>query len=178
MSAAPQPDLRPAVPTPDQPSLLAAWPRSAQNALCFVLGILFTIIVWNAYVTLRGPRPMELHFEPDPISSRSAVQRKPKSSVEPNRPVSLVEEEEPTSLKAFRLQNQVVDVNRATLEELQLLPGIGPKLAQRIYDERAKRPFANVEELRRVYGIGAKTLEKLRPYVTISVTPIRVVESD
>ncbi|MFL5330225.1 MAG: ComEA family DNA-binding protein [Gemmataceae bacterium] len=32
-------------------------------------------------------------------------------------------------------------------------------------DERARRPFASVEELRRVSGIGAKTLEKIRPYV-------------
>jgi len=60
-----------------------------------------------------------------------------------------------------------VDINGASLGELEKLPGIGPKMAQRIMDERSKRPFASVEELRRVSGIGAKTLEKLRPYVTV-----------
>ena len=49
------------------------------------------------------------------------------------------------------------------IESFEKLPGIGPKMAQRIIDERSKKPFASVEELRRVSGIGPKTLEKLRP---------------
>jgi competence protein ComEA len=60
-----------------------------------------------------------------------------------------------------------VDLNRATAAELQKLPGVGLKLAQRILDERAKAPFAGVDELRRVSGIGPKTLEKLRPFVAV-----------
>ena len=60
-----------------------------------------------------------------------------------------------------------IDLNRATAEDFQTLPGIGPKLAQRIVDERTKKLFATIEDLRRVSGIGAKTLEKLRPFVTV-----------
>ncbi len=60
-----------------------------------------------------------------------------------------------------------IDVNRATAAELQRLPGIGPKLAARILLARDGQPFRRVEDLRRVSGIGAKTLEKLRPYVTV-----------
>ena len=60
-----------------------------------------------------------------------------------------------------------IDVNRATSAELQKLPGIGPRMAQRILDERARGPFKSVEELRRVSGIGPKTLDKLRPYVRV-----------
>lgn len=65
------------------------------------------------------------------------------------------------------LSNRVIDPNQASLEDLQTLPGIGPKMAQRIIDERAKRPFTSVEDLRRVSGIGPKTLEKLRDRIEI-----------
>ncbi len=61
-----------------------------------------------------------------------------------------------------------VDVNAASIEQLQHLPGIGPKMAQRIVQTRVQRPFRSVEELRRVPGIGAKTLERLRPHVAVS----------
>ena len=60
---------------------------------------------------------------------------------------------------------ELIDINSAGADELMLLPGIGPKLSQRIVEERAKKPFKSVAELRRVYGIGPKTLEKVRPYV-------------
>jgi competence protein ComEA len=63
------------------------------------------------------------------------------------------------------LPAEPVDVNRASAEELQRLPGVGPVMAARIVAERQKKPFAAVEDLRRVSGIGPKTLEKLRPYV-------------
>jgi len=58
-----------------------------------------------------------------------------------------------------------IDVNRAPPEELMRLPGIGPKLAAGIVEARRQRPFASVEELRRVRGIGAKTMKRLRPHV-------------
>jgi competence protein ComEA len=61
-----------------------------------------------------------------------------------------------------------ININRATAAELQKLPGIGPKISQRIIDERTLHgPFKSVDDLRRVPGIGPKTLEKLRPYITI-----------
>jgi competence ComEA-like helix-hairpin-helix protein len=55
-----------------------------------------------------------------------------------------------------------VELNSASFEELQTLPGIGPKLAERIM---AHRPFETVEDLDKVPGIGAKTIERLRPLV-------------
>ncbi len=58
-----------------------------------------------------------------------------------------------------------VNVNAADLPTLQRLPGVGPALAARIVETRAAKPFATPDDLRRVRGIGAKTLETLRPYV-------------
>lgn len=60
-----------------------------------------------------------------------------------------------------------VDVNTCPAEDLTALPGVGPTLASRIDAYRKERPFADVDELRRVKGIGAKTLEKIRPWVKV-----------
>ncbi len=70
------------------------------------------------------------------------------------------------SKKASEL-TEPINVNQASQTDLQKLPGIGPKLSQRILDTRAKAAFKSIDDLRRVPGIGPKTLEKLRPHVTI-----------
>jgi competence protein ComEA len=72
-----------------------------------------------------------------------------------------------TASKKLADLKEPINVNRASQADLQKLPGIGPKLSQRILDERAKAAFKTVDELRRVPGIGVKTLEKLRPHVTV-----------
>jgi competence protein ComEA len=59
-----------------------------------------------------------------------------------------------------------IDVNRASAAELELLPGVGPKMAERIVEERTLRGrFKRPRDLRRVKGIGEKTLARLLPYV-------------
>ena len=80
------------------------------------------------------------------------------------------------SKKEDNLQERI-DLNRASQEELQRIPGIGPTLSRRIVDERTKRPFRSVDELRRVPGIGPKTLEKVRPFVTVGNEPGRVARA-
>lgn len=60
-----------------------------------------------------------------------------------------------------------IDINSAPIEELQRLPGIGAVLAQRIVDERKKRPFTSVEDLDRVSGLGVKKIEAVRAYVKV-----------
>ncbi|MGH2724877.1 MAG: helix-hairpin-helix domain-containing protein [Actinomycetota bacterium] len=61
-----------------------------------------------------------------------------------------------------------VNINTATADQLEALPGIGPVLAQRIIDFREKNgPFSSVDQLEDVSGIGPVTMEGLRDLVTI-----------
>jgi competence protein ComEA len=57
-----------------------------------------------------------------------------------------------------------VNINTATLVELESIPGIGSARAQQIV---ARRPFKSVDELVEISGIGRKSLESLRPFVKI-----------
>ena len=64
----------------------------------------------------------------------------------------------------------LVDINTATLDELQTLSGIGPVIAQRIIDYRTENgAFTSIDDLLNVKGIGEATLNKFRDRVTVSV---------
>jgi competence protein ComEA len=61
-----------------------------------------------------------------------------------------------------------VDLNAATVEQLDVLPGVGPVTAQRILEWRTRHGrFARVEQLREVEGIGERRFEQLRELVTV-----------
>jgi competence protein ComEA len=62
----------------------------------------------------------------------------------------------------------LVDINTATAEELETLPGVGEVTAQRIIDYReANGPFETIEDIQNVSGIGPKTLEGMRDMITV-----------
>lgn len=68
-----------------------------------------------------------------------------------------------------RLKKTQVDLNSATAQELEELPGIGPKLAQEIIRYRETvQPFASPEEVLKIKGFGKGRYEKLRPYLLVN----------
>jgi competence protein ComEA len=63
----------------------------------------------------------------------------------------------------------VVNINTASAEQLQLLPRVGPALADRIIEFReANGSFRTVDEIVAVKGIGEKSFEKLEPFIVTS----------
>ena len=76
-----------------------------------------------------------------------------------------------TSTASSSVSSQVtgkVNLNNATLAQLDTLPGIGPAYAQRIVDYRQSHGgFKNITELKNIKGIGEKTFEKLKDLVSI-----------
>ena len=62
----------------------------------------------------------------------------------------------------------IININTATSEELQDLPGIGPAIAARIIDYRAANgSFHSIEDIKNVSGIGEKTYDKLKDHITV-----------
>lgn len=79
----------------------------------------------------------------------------------------------PTSVSAVSVPpavaspSKLLNLNTATFQDLEGLPGIGPSLAARIIDDHAKNGrFKHIDDLDRVKGIGPKLLERIRPFVT------------
>lgn len=66
-------------------------------------------------------------------------------------------------------QKAIVNLNSATLDQLETLPGVGPKVAERIVEFRQKNGgFKKIEDLMNVKGIGEKSFLKLKPLVTVT----------
>jgi competence protein ComEA len=64
-----------------------------------------------------------------------------------------------------------VNINTATSEELQQVPGIGPATAQKIQQMRKSYgPFKSVDDLLAIRGLGQKRLDKMRKYLTVGKT--------
>ena len=78
------------------------------------------------------------------------------------------QEEQPAAETEPETTRKLVNINTATLEELQELPGIGPTLAQRILDYRKEYGFfPTVAQLKDVEGIGSKRYAELEPLITV-----------
>ena len=95
----------------------------------------------------------------------------PKKGEEPPPEIPQPEQNKATSNKQTntkRDKKTVVDINRATVEELTKLQGVGEGLAQRIVADRQKNgPFKTTEDLMRVSGIGQKKFDQLKDNIRV-----------
>lgn len=84
-------------------------------------------------------------------------------------PVASLTDQGPTAVATKRYHQGLLDLNRATDKDFDALPGVGPKLAERIMKYRQSVGiFHSLDELRAVKGIGKKKFEQIRPLVTVT----------
>ena len=89
-------------------------------------------------------------------------------------PVALLSDQ-PSTAAPKRSHRGLLDLNRATEQDFDALPGIGPRLAERIMEYRQSvGAFHSLEELRAVKGIGKKKFERIRPLVTVTPAAISI----
>jgi comEA protein len=125
--------------------------RSEQRVLLFLTS---TLIVGAGIRLYQGSTPAGRQFDYRSLDSSFAVFRDKVAS-------------DSVAFKPGK-GGQIVDINRATKEELLSLPGIGPTLAERILTYREQSEgFGSIEELKDVKGISGKKFEKLKPFVTV-----------
>jgi competence protein ComEA len=79
---------------------------------------------------------------------------------------------EPLAPQKQKVLSLPIDINTASVEELDTLPGIGPKTAEAIVEYRETQgKFTCAEDLLQVRGIGAKKLAAILPHVTVQKKP-------
>ena len=97
----------------------------------------------------------------------------PAPAMPPSRTAPTPPRAEPALRRAAALKSeapaQPVDINRASQDELRMLPGVGAVLAARIIEARERDgPFASLDDLRRVRGMGRAKLERLASAIALS----------
>ena len=83
-------------------------------------------------------------------------------------PGSLDNNESASEESSISTDGELININTATLEELDGLPGIGPTIAQRIIDYRSENgPFTTIEEIMDVSGVGTATFDEIKDLITV-----------
>ena len=144
--------------------------RSLTIKLAMLAGTLGFIVALNWLGTTRGVETTlsaEEHFT-SPTQAVASTSGRQIKNTEHNT-TSSVELRETADSKVGYPNTPMIDLNLSTAQELEVLPGIGPVLAQRIVEYRNQvGSFQSIEDLDEVKGIGTKKLQVLRPLLKVS----------
>lgn len=140
--------------------------------LAATMGVVFWIS-WTVPTTLTRPAHSGIQSGPDVNSGLPSVIASPPGPSLSTQTHSVFPHYGAT-IGGGKQERFKVDLNRASAQEFEELPGIGPVLAERIVDYRKSgKTFRTIEDLRVVKGIGKKKFERIRPLVTVTPTAAR-----
>lgn len=131
--------------------------------------LMLSVVVGAGVVALILNRPREVKVSVGPSWTPA-----PEQAAEPvASPPAAAPSAAPTTAAhnghASETSSRPLNINTATAEQLAALPGIGPKLAERIIAYRTQKGgFVSVDDLDAVSGIGAHLIDSLRPYIAVS----------
>ncbi len=139
--------------------------RAGMKSLLFKLGLLIVAMGVSLW-TIAGSRPS------DPIAAvadERLVETLPRT---PGLHEQTSQIQQVASQTRVTQQSQLLlDLNQASAEELEGLPGIGAVLAQRVIAFRTSAGgFRTIEDLREVKGIGSKKFDRIKSFVTVSAS--------
>ena len=120
--------------------------------ICLTIAVITGIGSWLLYADQKREGTFGedyIYTEADPSAVRSVPTPSPEPTAEP-----VAEENK-------------VELNTATKEELMTLPGVGEGLADRIIAQREKMPYKQPRDLKKVSGIGDKKFKKIYPYIYV-----------
>jgi competence protein ComEA len=136
-----------------------------------MLAVTAALVVWIGWPVpeSREDAPRVVADQPVEPVDRHEIRDAPGARVVPlPGPPPVDTPKSPSGLPVAK-SNVRLDLNHATVEDLQRLPGIGEVLARRVVEaRRSKGSFSTVEELLEVKGIGEKKLERLRPLIMVN----------
>lgn len=137
--------------------------RAVLKSLLVKLGLLIIamgISLW-AIAGSRPTDPIVAVMDDPPVETLPRTQDLPQQAPKIQEVVS--------EIRAIPQGQHLLDLNRASAEDLETLPGIGAVLAQRVIAFRISAGgFRAVEDLREVKGIGAKKFDRIKSLVTVS----------